>query len=108
MPIPISQLCSRIDELLEPQLFKDYAPNGLQVAGKHNVSNIVSAVTASELAVDVAIEHNADVLLVHHGYFWKGESQCITGIKKNRLKKLLEADINLLAYHLPLDSHKAY
>ncbi|MCK5647683.1 MAG: Nif3-like dinuclear metal center hexameric protein [Gammaproteobacteria bacterium] len=99
-------LISYCDELLDTGSFKDYCPNGLQVEGCESVAKIVSGVTASQALIDAAIEHQADVLLVHHGFFWKGENAVLTGIKKRRLKSLLSNDINLLAYHLPLDAHK--
>jgi len=85
--------------------FKDYCPNGLQVEGKLEINHIVAGVTASQDLIDRAIEQKADAVLVHHGYFWKGENETITGIKQKRIKALLQADINLLAYHLPLDAH---
>ncbi|UTO18561.1 MULTISPECIES: Nif3-like dinuclear metal center hexameric protein [Acinetobacter] len=93
------------DQTLKANEFKDYAPNGLQIEGKLEVNKIVCAVTASEDAIDVAIAQNADALLVHHGYFWKGESYPITGMRGNRIKKLIQNNISLIAYHLPLDSH---
>ena len=101
-----SDLITYCDELLETRLFKDYCPNGLQVEGGELINNIVSGVTASQALIDKAIEHQADLLLVHHGFFWKGENPVLTGIKKRRIKSLLANDINLLAYHLPLDAHK--
>jgi dinuclear metal center YbgI/SA1388 family protein len=92
-------------QLLQADRFKDYAPNGLQVAGRAEVNRLMCAVTASEAAINAAIAWRADALLVHHGYFWRGEDPRIIGSKKRRLAKLLAHDINLLAYHLPLDSH---
>lgn len=83
----------------------DYCPNGLQVEGRPQVMRIVSGVTASQALLDAAVEAQADLVLVHHGYFWKGENPCITGMKQRRLKTLLKHDISLLAYHLPLDLH---
>lgn len=94
-----------IDDLLKVSQFKDYCPNGLQVEGRTDIAHIVSGVTASQALIEAAIEQRADVLLVHHGYFWKGEEPCITGLKRKRIVRLLENDINLLAYHLPLDAH---
>jgi len=94
-----------INELLEPARFRDYCPNGLQVEGRATVHHIVSGVTASQALIDAAIEQGADALLVHHGYFWKGESPVISGIKRRRVKRLLDEDMNLFAYHLPLDAH---
>ena len=93
------------DQTLKANEFKDYAPNGLQIEGKLEVNKIVCTVTASEDAIDAAIAQNADALLVHHGYFWKGESYPITGMRGNRIKKLIQNNISLIAYHLPLDSH---
>lgn len=100
-----TELLAYIDETLEPGRFKDYCPNGLQVAGKHQIETLISGVTASEAFIDAAIEAEADAVLVHHGYFWRGEDPCIVGMKQRRLKRLLQHDINLIAYHLPLDAH---
>ncbi len=96
-----------LDELLKPGLFRDYAPNGLQVEGRGQVGKILTAVTASQAVLDQAVTWGADAVLVHHGYFWKGEPAQVTGIKKKRLATLLNKDINLLAYHLPLDAHQS-
>lgn len=84
---------------------RDYAPNGLQVEGRGRIRSVVTAVSASQAAVDYALAQQADALLVHHGYFWKGEDSTITGMKKRRLAALLAGDVNLFAYHLPLDQH---
>ncbi len=100
-----TELLAYIDETLEPGRFKDYCPNGLQVAGKHQIETLISGVTASEAFIDAAIEAEADAVLVHHGYFWRGEDPRIVGMKQRRLKRLLQHDINLIAYHLPLDAH---
>lgn len=94
-----------LDRTLEPSRFNDYCPNGLQVEGRAEVRKVVTGVTASQALIDVAIERGADAVLVHHGYFWKGEDARVTGMKRARLKKLLDHDISLLAYHLPLDAH---
>ncbi|MBQ0742043.1 MAG: Nif3-like dinuclear metal center hexameric protein [Pseudomonas sp.] len=91
--------------LLDSAAFQDYCPNGLQVEGREQIRKLVTGVTASQAMVDAAVAAGADILLVHHGYFWKGESAPITGIKQRRLKGLLGNDVNLLAYHLPLDVH---
>ena len=93
------------DQTLKSPEFKDYAPNGLQIEGKTEVRKILATVTASQDAIDAAIRENADLLLVHHGYFWKGEAYPITGMRGKRIKSLIQHDISLLAYHLPLDSH---
>jgi dinuclear metal center YbgI/SA1388 family protein len=99
------ELLTYVAELLNVAAFTDYAPNGLQVAGRAELKKIVTGVTACQALVDAAVERGADALLVHHGYFWKGEDPCVVGMKQRRLKALLAADINLLAYHLPLDAH---
>jgi len=91
--------------LLKVDDFSDYCPNGLQVEGSAEIRHIVAGVTASQSLIDAAIEQNADAILVHHGYFWKGENAALVGMKQKRIKALLQADINLLAYHLPLDAH---
>lgn len=93
------------DTTLKSHEFKDYAPNGLQIEGKTEVKKILCAVTASQTAIDAAIEQGADLLLVHHGYFWKGEPYPITGMRGKRIKSLIQHDISLVGYHLPLDSH---
>ena len=104
----LQELVSYTNELLDIQHFRDYCPNGLQVQGKSEVQTIISGVTASQAFLDTAIATDADALLVHHGYFWSGEDPCIVGIKKRRLAALLDADVSLLAYHLPLDAHPDY
>lgn len=96
------------NELLQPEKIRDYCPNGLQVEGKPEIERIVCGVTASQALIDKAIEQKADAIFVHHGFFWKGEDPCIKGMKKNRFKALLEHEINLFAYHLPLDIHPVY
>ena len=96
---------SALNQLLEPQLFKDYAPNGLQVEGRREVRRLVTGVTASQALLDAAIAQEADAILVHHGYFWGNEPAAIRGMKKRRLQALLKHDVNLYAYHLPLDAH---
>lgn len=101
----LSEITSFCDQFLDVAGFNDYCPNGLQVEGKPEVNRIVTAVTASLACIEAAIEHNADMLLVHHGYFWKGEAQPITGMKGRRIRKLIENQLNLIAYHLPLDAH---
>lgn len=85
--------------------FRDYCPNGLQVAGRPQIHRLVSGVTACEALIDAAIDSGADAILVHHGYFWRGEDPRVIGMKYRRLSKLLKHDINLFAYHLPLDVH---
>lgn len=105
MPVSTAELSKYCDELLESRRFSDYCPNGLQVEGKPTVLRLAAAVTANQAVIDEAIRWNADALLVHHGYFWRGEDSRVIGLKRHRLQALLGADINLLAYHLPLDAH---
>lgn len=101
----INTLRDYIGSLLEVSRFHDYCPNGLQVEGRAEVLRIATGVTASQLLLESAAAWGADVVLVHHGYFWRGEDASVTGIKKRRIAHLLQHDINLLAYHLPLDAH---
>ncbi|TMO70532.1 Nif3-like dinuclear metal center hexameric protein [Pseudoalteromonas aurantia] len=100
-----SEFIHILSQLLQPSVIKDFAPNGLQVEGAETVHKIVTGVTASQALIDAAIKLGADTILVHHGYFWKGESPTITGMKKRRITSLLTNDINLFGYHLPLDIH---
>ncbi|BBP81552.1 MULTISPECIES: Nif3-like dinuclear metal center hexameric protein [unclassified Pseudomonas] len=105
MAIALTTLVEEAERFLGASRISDYCPNGLQVEGRPQVRRIVSGVTASQALLDAAVEAEADVVLVHHGYFWKGENPCVVGIKQRRLKTLLANDISLLAYHLPLDVH---
>jgi dinuclear metal center YbgI/SA1388 family protein len=100
-----NQLLQSFDQLLEPERFKDYGPNGLQVEGKLRVTKIVSGVTASLAFIQAAAAARADAIFVHHGLFWRGQDGRVTGWMKQRLALLLQHDINLFAYHLPLDAH---
>ena len=102
------ELTRYLDELLDSGRFKDYCPNGLQVEGCAEIKRVVTGVTASQALVDAAIERKADAILVHHGWFWRGEDGRIAGFRKSRLKSLLAHDINLYAYHLPLDGHAEF
>ena len=101
----LEQLCEFCDEYLKTAEFSDYCPNGLQVEANARVEHIVCGVTASQALIEAAIEQGADTILVHHGYFWKGEAQPLTGIKGRRIASLIRNNINLLAFHLPLDAH---
>ena len=101
----LNELCDYNASLLQTGLFRDYSPNGLQVEGRAEVRRIATAVTASQQVLDEAVAWGADAILVHHGYFWRNEDATITGIKKRRIARLLESDVSLLAYHLPLDAH---
>jgi dinuclear metal center YbgI/SA1388 family protein len=99
-----TELDSFLSTLLQPERFKDFCPNGWQVEGKREVKKIVSGVTASLALIDAAIDAKADAIFVHHGLFWRGETR-ITGWMRKRLGRLIEQNINLFAYHLPLDAH---
>jgi dinuclear metal center YbgI/SA1388 family protein len=101
----LRELVDYTNILLAIERFQDYCPNGLQVEGKPEVGLLVSGVTASLDLIEAAIAAGADAVLVHHGYFWKGEDPCITGMKRRRLQRLLGTQTSLLAYHLPLDAH---
>lgn len=101
----LKDLSDYIGNLLQTSRFRDYCPNGVQVEGKPQVQRIASGVTASQRMLDAAFDWGADAILVHHGYFWRNEDGAITGIKKRRIASLLQQDVSLLAYHLPLDAH---
>jgi len=98
-------MLNALDKLLQPEKFRDYCPNGLQVEGRESIQRLVTGVTASQALLDAAVVEQADAVLVHHGYFWKGEDARVRGMKKQRLQTLLHHDISLFAYHLPLDAH---
>jgi len=98
-------LAAYLASTLDITRFRDFCPNGLQVEGRAEIKTLVSGVTASMALIDAAIAYKADAILVHHGYFWRGEDARVVGQKHARLKTLLTHDINLFAYHLPLDSH---
>ncbi len=100
------QLIDYLHGLLSVAAHQDYAPNGLQVEGKETIRTICTAVTASLEAIQSAVAMQADALLVHHGFFWRGEDPVVASMRKQRLASLLTADMNLLAYHLPLDCHE--
>ncbi len=103
--IELKQLVTYCNELLSSHSFQDYAPNGLQVEGREEVRKIVTGVTANQALIDAAVAHGADAVIVHHGFFWKNEPPCITGLKYRRLSALIKNGISLIAYHLPLDAH---
>lgn len=103
--VTLNELEACLETLLEPARFTDYAPNGLQVEGRPEVRRIVGGVTASLALIEAAVDAGADALLVHHGWFWKGEDARVRGIKQRRLRLLLQHGISLFAYHLPLDAH---
>ena len=100
-----ARLTGAFDALLQPERFHDYGPNGLQVEGKPHVRKLISGVTACRALIEAAVDAGADAIVVHHGLFWRGQSGAVTGWMKQRLARLLAHDINLWAYHLPLDAH---
>ena len=100
-----AELSSALDALLQPSMFKDYGPNGLQVEGRPAVRRLVTGVTASLALIDAAIAEEADAILVHHGLFWRGQDGRVTGWMRQRLGRLIEQNLNLYAFHLPLDAH---
>lgn len=103
-----TDIISFCEQHLNPSFFKDYAPNGLQVEGTSQIDKMVVAVTASRAAIEFAAANGAQMLLVHHGFFWKSEPTVITGWKRARIATLLQHDINLVGYHLPLDVHSEW
>ncbi|NQY42174.1 MAG: Nif3-like dinuclear metal center hexameric protein [Legionellales bacterium] len=102
----INEIVEYIEKYLDVPIFKDYCHNGLQVQGKSTISNVVTGVSANFELLQKAVELNADAVIVHHGLFWNSDSYQLIGPKYNRVKILIENEINLLAYHLPLDAHK--
>ena len=103
--IEIGALRNYCDQLLASADFRDYCPNGLQVEGSRPVNRLITGVTASKAFIDAAIGMGADAVLVHHGYFWKGEPPCLVGMKGRRIQALVRSGLSLYAYHLPLDAH---
>lgn len=101
-------LLAAFDDMLQPERFQDYGPNGLQVEGRRTIGKLVSGVTASRAFIDAAIAAGADALFVHHGLFWRGQKVVLTGWLKERVKRLLAHDVSLFAYHLPLDAHREF
>lgn len=101
----LAELSDYIGRLLEVSRFRDYCPNGVQVEGRAEIKRIATGVTASQRLLDAATAWGADAIIVHHGYFWRNEDATVTGIKKRRISHLLQHDVSLLAYHLPLDAH---
>jgi dinuclear metal center YbgI/SA1388 family protein len=97
-----------LEQALDITRFRDYCPNGLQVEGRPVIRNLVTGVTASLALLEAAVAAGADAVLVHHGYFWRGEDPRVIGTKQKRLKLLLTHDVNLFAYHLPLDMHPEF
>jgi dinuclear metal center YbgI/SA1388 family protein len=99
------ELDAYLQDYLDVARFSDYCPNGLQVEGRTHIRRVVSGVTACQALIQAAIQCDADAILVHHGYFWRGEDPSVVGMKQQRLKSLLSNDLNLFAFHLPLDAH---
>lgn len=99
------QLESWLAQQLRVAAFRDYCPNGLQVAGKPHIHKIVTGVTASMAFLEAAVARRADAVLVHHGWFWKNDDPRVVGLLRHRLAFVLKHDLNLFAYHLPLDAH---
>jgi dinuclear metal center YbgI/SA1388 family protein len=100
-----NDLETHLNSLLKPEQIKDFCPNGLQIQGSDEIHKIVTGVTATQALIEQAIHEKADALVVHHGFFWKNESYVIRGMKHKRIKALIENNISLFAYHLPLDIH---
>ena len=103
--INAQRLTEFCDDYLSADAFKDYAPNGLQIDGGKPIKRMVTGVTACDALIEAAIAVNADAIMVHHGYFWKGEAEPLTSMKGRRIRKLMQHGISLIAYHLPLDAH---
>lgn len=99
------ELVQLLNDTLDPNRMADYCPNGLQVEGKSRICKVITAVTASKALIDLAVERQADAIIVHHGLMWKGDPQVVTGFRKDRLQQVLSANLNVFAYHLPLDKH---
>lgn len=106
--VHLSELEQYLNTLLQPELYSDYAPNGLQVEGKSEIERLVVGVSANQALFDAAIEWNADAIFVHHGFFWKGEPRALTGYRGQRIKSLMTHDVSLFGFHLPLDAHSIY
>jgi len=100
-----TDLSNWLDATLQPQRFRDYCPNGLQLEGRPDIRHIVTGVTASRALLEEAIRRNADTVFVHHGWFWKNEDPRIIGAKRERIALALQHKLNIFAYHLPLDAH---
>ncbi len=106
--VKINELTHYTQQLMQAERFKDYCPNGLQIEGRQLIRKIVTGVTASMALLEAAHAAGADLILVHHGYFWRNEDARIIGIKRNRIGYLMKHDLNLMAYHLPLDAHPEF
>lgn len=102
----LTDLINSLNDYFQVERFKDSAPSGLQVEGKKEVLKVVTAVTASMNIIEKSIEKGADLLIVHHGLFWRGDPYVLLGTKKEKIGKLLKHGLSLAAYHLPLDAHR--
>jgi dinuclear metal center YbgI/SA1388 family protein len=103
--VSCSELVSYLDNLLDVGRTADLSPNGLQVEGAETVRRIVTGVSACRELFEQARQRGADTLMVHHGIFWRGDPQVLTGFRRRRVAELFEGNLNLIAYHLPLDRH---
>ena len=103
--IPTRQLAEWLELTLQCHRYKDYCPNGLQVEGRNTIRHIITGVTASQALLDVAVQQNADAVLVHHGWFWKNENPVLRGARRERIATALRHELNVFGYHLPLDAH---
>jgi len=108
MTVHRDELAQYLDTLLRPEDFSDYAPNGLQIEGAPHITHLVTGVSANRALIDQAIAIGADAILVHHGFFWKGEPLTLTGYRGDRIMRMVRARLSLFAYHLPLDAHPTY
>lgn len=108
MTVQRDELAQYLNTLLRPEDFSDYAPNGLQIEGVSTISHLVTGVSANRALIDQAITLGADALLVHHGFFWKGDPLTITGYRGDRIQRMIRAKQSLFGYHLPLDAHETY
>lgn len=104
--ISLQALDTYLQTLLQPALFRDYAPNGLQIEGRDTIRKIVCGVSANQAFIDQALALNADAMLVHHGFFWEKEPRALVGYRGKRVRSIIQADRSLIAYHLPLDAHE--
>src|SRR5690606_28887782 len=105
MPMHRDKLFAYLDEFLEIGRFRDYCPNGLQVEGRPDIKKIATGVSVNQALVEQAVEWGADAIIAHHGLFWRGDPQVLRGYRRNRLRSVLAADVNVAGYHLPLDAH---
>jgi len=108
MTVLRDELDAYLQRLLSPSLFRDYAPNGLQIEGRDTIQHLVTGVSANRALIDQAISLGADAILAHHGFFWEKEPRTLTGYRGDRVKRIVRADQSLFGYHLPLDAHETF